>query len=193
MKEFNLYIAGLEYNVLMNGRSVRVLLDVQRLEFVENDDVVSEYSVSTSAYGPGELEGSEKTPRGRHEVAQKIGAGEPRAAVFINRKATGEICTPQLMELDPTRDWILSRIIWLRGLEEGRNQGGSVDTQSRYIYIHGTPEEDRIGQPASHGCIRMRNDDVIELFELVNPGTPVEIVDISPEVVNSGVNDATYE
>ena len=95
--------------------------------------------------------------------------------------------------IKPTRDWILSRIIWLRGLEEGRNQGGSVDTQSRYIYIHGTPEEDRIGQPASHGCIRMRNDDVIELFELVNPGTPVEVLDMRSEVVNSGVNDATCE
>ena len=162
----------------MTGRYVRILLCTQRLELVENGDVISQYSVSTSAHGPGELEGSKKTPRGRHEVAQKIGFGERRGAVFRNRKATGEICTPQLVKSEPTRDWILSRILWLRGLEEGRNQGGFVDTESRYIYIHGTPEEDRIGQPASHGCIRMRNDDVIELFDLVTPGTPVEIIDM---------------
>jgi len=155
---------------------VRVLLSAQRLELLEDGCVVAQYSVSTSAYGPGELEGSEKTPRGRHEIAEKISGGEPKGAVFIGRKATGEICTPELVEAEPDRDWILSRILWLRGMEDGRNMGGSVDTESRYIYIHGTPEEDRIGQPASHGCIRMLNDDVIELSERVDIGTPVEIV-----------------
>ena len=160
----------------MTERRVRVLLYAQRLELVEDGQVVAEYPVSTSAHGPGELEGSGKTPRGRHEVAQKIGAGEPSGAVFLNRKATGEICTPELAKAEPTRDWILSRILWLRGLEDGRNQGGSVDTESRYIYIHGTVAEDRIGRPVSHGCIRMRNDDVIDLFEVVALGTPVEII-----------------
>lgn len=161
----------------MGERRIRVLLGEQRLELLEDGQVMARYPVSTSVHGAGEQEGSEKTPRGRHEVAHKLGADQPRGAVLLGREATGEICTPDLVEAEPGRDWILSRILWLRGLEEGRNRGGSVDTERRYIYIHGTPEEDRIGRPASHGCIRMRNDDVIELFEQVGAGTPVEIVE----------------
>jgi L,D-transpeptidase YbiS len=98
---------------------VRVLLSAQRLELLEDGRVVAQYSVSTSAYGPGELEGSKKTPRGRHEIGEKIGGGEPKGAVFIGRKVTGEICTPELVEAEPGRDWILSRIIWLRGMDMG--------------------------------------------------------------------------
>jgi len=125
--------------------------------------------------GPGEQQGSEKTPRGRHEVRAKIGAGAPVRAVFAGRRPTGEICSDELFAAQPGRDWILTRILWLRGLEPGRNRRGDVDSMRRYIYIHGTPEEDAIGRPVSHGCIRMRNDDVVELFDLVEPGTPVEI------------------
>ncbi len=161
----------------MSERRIRVLLETQCLELWDDDQAIAQYPVSTSAYGAGELEGSEKTPRGQHEVVQKVGSGEPKGAVFLGRDATGEICTPELVRLEPKRDWILSRILWLRGLEQGRNQGGSVDTESRYIYIHGTPGEDQIGQPASHGCIRMRNDDVIELFDRVEVGTPIEILE----------------
>lgn len=115
------------------------------------------------------------TPRGLHEIVAKFGEGAPRGAVFVSRQLTGEIYTLDLARARPDRDWILSRVLWLGGLEPGRNQGGGVDSQNRYIYIHGTAEEDRIGQPASHGCIRMRNDDVIELFDLVADGTRVEI------------------
>ncbi len=161
----------------MAYRSVRVRLASQVLELLEGDAVVARYPVSTASRGAGEQEGSEKTPRGRHEVARKVGAGAPRGAVFVGRRPTGEICDAELVAAEPERDWILTRILWLRGLEEGRNRGGSVDSERRAIYIHGTPEEDRIGRPASHGCIRMRNDDVVDLFERVDEGTPVEILE----------------
>jgi hypothetical protein len=161
----------------MSGRHIRVLLAVQKLQLWDSGRVIREYAVSTSAYGVGELQGSKQTPRGQHEIAEKIGHGQSANAVFIGRKATGEVCTSDLLKSQPDRDWILSRILWLRGLEDGRNKGGSVDTESRYVYIHGTPYEGRIGQPVSDGCIRMRNSDVIELFELVDQGTLVEIVE----------------
>jgi hypothetical protein len=161
----------------MNERCIRVLLTAQRLELLEGDRIVLQFPVSTSKYGVGESIGSERTPRGRHEIAKKIGGSERNGAVFIGREPTGEICTPELMKAQPGRDWIISRILWLRGLEEGFNLGGAVDTESRYIYIHGTPEEDQIKYPSSHGCIRMRSDDVIELFELVDIGTRVDIVE----------------
>jgi L,D-transpeptidase catalytic domain len=161
----------------VSERRIRVLLGAQRLELVEGESVRVSYPVSTSARGAGEAHGSLRTPRGRHEIRAKIGAGAPRGAVFVGRRPTGEICTPERAAAEPGRDWILSRILWLRGLERGRNRRGDVDTMRRHIYIHGTPDEARIGSPASHGCIRMRNDDVIELFDLVAPGTPVDIVD----------------
>lgn len=106
-----------------------------------------------------------------------IGAGAPRGAVFVGRETTGEVCTPERFAAEPGRDWILTRILWLEGLEEGRNRGGDVDSRRRFIYIHGTPDEARLGEPASHGCIRMRNEDVAALFERVDVGTPVEIVE----------------
>lgn len=137
--------------------------------------VLHRFPVSTARNGAGEQEGSFCTPRGAHRIAQKIGDGAPRFAVFSAREATGEIWTPQLEAADPGRDWILSRILWLDGLEPGRNQGGNVDSHARYIYIHGTNEEDKIGTPVSHGCIRMRNDDVVALFDLVSVDTPVNI------------------
>ena len=137
--------------------------------------VLHRFPVSTARNGAGEQEGSFCTPRGAHRIAQKIGDGAPRFAVFSAREATGEIWTPQLEAADPGRDWILSRILWLDGLEPGRNQGGNVDSHARYIYIHGTNEEDKIGTPVSHGCIRMRNDDVVALFDLVSVDTRVNI------------------
>ena len=158
-------------------RRIRVDLRLQRLDLLEGDQFLASYPVSTAAKGAGEREGSERTPRGLHEIRAKIGAGAPMSAVFVGRRPTGEICTPEMVRAEPQRDWILTRILWLRGLEPGKNRFGTVDTMRRYIYIHGTPHEATLGIPASHGCIRMRSADVIELFDSVEPGMPVEIVD----------------
>ena len=133
------------------------------------------YPVSTSKFGPGEKNGSFCTPRGSHLVRAKIGAGQPLGAVFVRRRPTGEVWTPELHERYPGRDWILTRILWLSGLEHGRNRLREVDTMRRYIYIHGSPERAEMGKPGSIGCIRMRNADIIELFDLVPPYTPVDI------------------
>lgn len=124
----------------------------------------------------GEQPGSLCTPRGKHLIRAKIGAGQPINTVYAGRRPTGEIYSPELAQAFPERDWILSRILWLSGCEPGFNRLGAADTMRRYIYIHGTAEEAAIGSPVSHGCVRMRNRDIIELFELVPAGTPVEIV-----------------
>lgn len=137
--------------------------------------LLRQYPVSTAANGLGEESGSYRTPRGRHRIAEKIGAGQPLFAVFRARVPTGEIWTPALDAECPGRDWILTRILWLEGLEPGRNAGGNVDSHARYIYIHGTSEEHRLGSPASHGCVRMANADVADLFALVEAGTEVRI------------------
>jgi L,D-transpeptidase YbiS len=133
--------------------------------------------VSTAANGPGEQAGSLCTPRGRHIVRAKIGAGQPLGAVFRSRRPTGEVYTPELGKAEPGRDWILTRILWLSGKEPGFNRLGACDTMRRYIYIHGSPDETFEQAPRSHGCIRMRNADVAELFDLVPPYTEVEIVE----------------
>ncbi|MDH3377307.1 MAG: L,D-transpeptidase [Gammaproteobacteria bacterium] len=133
------------------------------------------YRVSTARNGAGERRDSERTPRGRHIVRAKIGAGCTANTVFRGRRPTGELYRPQLKRLYPQRDWILTRIMWLSGLEPGHNRLGLVDTMRRYIYIHGAPDDDRIGEPSSHGCIKMRNADVIELFDQVPVGTIVTI------------------
>lgn len=135
------------------------------------------YPVSTASKGPGEAAGSNCTPRGHHRIRARIGAGMPLGTVFVGRRPTGEICDAALMAAYPGRDWILTRILWLCGCEPGRNRFGSVDTMRRYIYIHGTPDYASLGSPASHGCIRMRNEDIAELFDQVEAGTPVEIRD----------------
>lgn len=152
-----------------------VTLGAQRLILSDGARVLQEYPVSTARRGPGELRDSEQTPRGRHVIRAKIGAGAPIGAVFVGRRPTGEIWTPELANLHPERDWILTRILWLSGTEVGRNRLGSVDTMRRYIYIHGTPDREPMGVVASHGCIRMRNTDVIDLFDRVDVGTPVVI------------------
>ncbi len=159
----------------MNGPWIRISIARQRLWLLEGDDAVWEAPVSTARRGPGELRGSECTPRGWHVVRARIGAGCAPNTVFVGRRPTGEIYTPALRARHPERDWILTRILWLSGLEPGRNRLGQVDTMRRYIYIHGCPDEDPLGVPGSHGCIKMRNDDIIHLFDRVPAGTRVRI------------------
>lgn len=131
--------------------------------------------MSTAANGAGEIGGSGCTPRGWHVVRAVVGCGAPKHAVFVGRRPTGEIWSEALSQREPSRDWILSRILWLSGLEPGRNRLGCVDTFRRYIYLHGTPDEAALGRPASHGCIRLASDDVIALAEFAGAGTPVLI------------------
>jgi L,D-transpeptidase YbiS len=161
----------------MNDLRIVINLAEQRLTLVENGAVRVEYAVSTSVNGAGEREGSECTPRGHHVISEKFGADAPANTVFVARKPTGEIWTPELGAANPARDWILTRILWLEGREERHNRGGDVDTKRRYIYIHGAPDSVPMGVPRSHGCIRMRNADVIELFDRVPAGTPVDIIE----------------
>lgn len=156
---------------------MHVVVDLasQTLELLEGDQVLKRYSVSAASNGPGEQCGSGCTPRGMHRVRIRIGYRCPQGTVFVGRRATGEIYDAELARRHPARDWVLTRILWLTGLEAGRNRGGRVDTLRRYIYIHGCPDTEPMGEPRSHGCIRMRNADVIELFDLVTTGTLVEI------------------
>jgi len=137
--------------------------------------VLKRYQVSTSKFGAGEQNGSFCTPRGAHVIRARIGAGQPDNAVFVRRRPTGEVWTPELHARFPGRDWILTRILWLCGREPGKNRWGAVDTMRRYIYIHGTHEFAELGKPGSIGCVRMGNRDIVELFDLVRAGTPVEI------------------
>ena len=140
----------------------------QRLSVFDDDGkVLREYPVSTAKAGVGEISGSYQTPRGRHIIRAKIGAGQPENTVFVRRRPTGEIWTPALYEEFPGRDWILSRILWLSGTEPGCNRLGCVDTMRRYVYIHGSPDSAEMGIPGSHGCVRMRNADIIVLFDTV--------------------------
>lgn len=149
----------------------------QRLQLRADDAVSMDVSASTAANGPGEQAGSECTPRGWHRVRARIGAGAASGAVFVGRRASGELYTPALRVRYPERDWILTRILWLCGLEPGRNRLGAVDTQRRYIYIHGGPDEEPMGIPGSHGCVRIGNTDMIRLFERVPIGTRVWITE----------------
>jgi hypothetical protein len=155
-----------------------ILIDLQRqqLDLREGEAVMWQALVSTAKNGPGQLSGSECTPLGRHIIRARIGAGAPAGTVFVGRRPTGEIYTPALRRAHPQRDWILTRILWLSGLEPGFNRLGKVDTMRRYVYIHGCPDDDAIGVPGSHGCIKMRHHDVIYLFDNVSVGTPVELV-----------------
>lgn len=156
---------------------IRISLPAQTLElFAANGELLRRYSVSTAEKGAGEQRGSFCTPRGKHIIRAKIGAGAAANTVFVRRRPTGELWTPELAAAHPGRDWILTRILWLSGCEPGKNRLGEVDTMRRYIYIHGSPDTVAMGVPASHGCIRMRNADIIELFELVPPYTVVEII-----------------
>jgi lipoprotein-anchoring transpeptidase ErfK/SrfK len=154
---------------------IKVSIDEQRLQYLESGHVVMDVAVSTAANGPGEIMHSECTPRGRHHIRAKIGAGAPENTVFVGRRASGEIYTPDLKQQHPDRDWMLTRILWLSGLEPGNNRLGNRDSMRRYIYIHGCPDEDAMGTPSSHGCVKMRNPEVIKLFDRVPAGTQVLI------------------
>jgi L,D-transpeptidase YbiS len=158
-------------------RWIRVDLGRQRLALFEGQRLLGEWPVSTALNGPGEQIDSGCTPRGEHRVRIKIGGGCPPNTVFVGRRPTGEVYSERLAEKHPGRDWILTRIIWLTGAETGRNRGPGCDTLRRYIYIHGCPDSAAIGIVGSHGCIRMRNADLIELFEQVHRGTRVLISD----------------
>lgn len=159
----------------MPEKFIHISIARQCLQLYEDGKVLREFPVSTAAKGPGEQTASNCTPRGWHVIRAMIGADCPPDAVFIGRRPTGEIYSPLLRETFPERDWILTRILWLSGLEPGRNRLGNVDTMRRYIYIHGSPDGVAMGVPGSHGCVRMRNRDVIELFDLVEAGTRVLI------------------
>ena len=148
----------------------------QALElYAGSGELLKTYAVSTAKAGVGEEPGSYKTPRGCHLIRAKIGAGCAPNTIFVRRRPTGELWTPELAEQHPKRDWILTRILWLSGCEPGRNRLGQCDTMRRYIYLHGSPDSAEMGQPGSHGCIRMRNADIVELFEWVPVYTEVEI------------------
>jgi len=157
---------------------IEIALAEQRLVlFDDAGQALRRYSVSTAKNGPGEALGSFCTPRGKHIVRARIGAGQPVNAVFVGRRPTGEIWSPGLFEKFPGRDWILTRILWLSGCEPGFNRLGNVDTMRRYIYIHGSHDLAEMGHPGSIGCIRMRNMDIIELFDAVPAGTSVTIIE----------------
>lgn len=156
-------------------KRIDIKLSEQTLRLYDGGTLLREYPVSTAAKGAGEKNGSECTPRGRHRVRAMIGRGAAPGTVFVSRRPTGEVYSEALGRQYPQRDWILTRILWLSGLEPGRNRLGDVDTMRRYIYLHGTPDTTRLGEPGSHGCVRMRNRDIIELFDLVEPGIEVHL------------------
>lgn len=160
---------------MLDDSYIDIDLSRQQLILVSAGQTVEKYSVSTALNGAGEQINSGCTPRGKHKIKIKIGDSCPPQTVFVGRRTTGEIYTPQLAAQNPQRDWILTRIIWLTGCESGTNRGPGVDTLHRYIYIHGTPDSEPMGTAASHGCVRMRNADIIDLFEKVHNGMHVLI------------------
>jgi L,D-transpeptidase YbiS len=162
---------------MINAQSstqVEISIQDQRMRLISDNDVI-EFSISTSKLGIGQQKGSNQTPLGWHQIRAKIGDCEPENTVFIGRRPTGEIYSSALAEQFPKRDWILTRILWLSGCEIGFNRFGSVDSMQRYIYIHGTPDTEPMGRAESHGCIRMRNSDVIKLFDALSVGTLIWI------------------
>lgn len=159
-----------------NARSIDISVAAQSLALLDaSGGVIVRYPVSTALKGVGEQDGSGCTPRGEHYIRAMIGSGLPANTVFRARRPTGEIYSPELAVSHPGRDWILSRILWLCGLEPGKNRGAGVDTFRRFIYIHGTSDKEPMGLALSHGCVRMRNADVVELFDFARPGMPVTI------------------
>ena len=158
-----------------DDKYIEVDVSKQQLLLRQANNVIASYAISTAKNGVGQLNGSECTPLGWHKIRAKIGAGASENTVFVGRRDTGELFSEDLRQQHPQRDWILTRILWLSGLEKGKNWGGEVDTMRRYIYIHGCPDSDSFTAPSSHGCIKMRNKDVIELFDAVDAGTRVLI------------------
>ena len=155
---------------------IEVSILEQTMTLFKQGSVIKTYIVSTATNGPGEENGSECTPRGLHQIRAKVGGTEPLNSVFVGRRPTGEIYTPELAKNGIGRDWILTRILWLSGLEVGKNRLGNVDTMRRYVYIHGTPDSVALGKPGSRGCVRMRNSDIVELFDSVPVGTKLMVI-----------------
>ena len=157
---------------------IRISVAQQTLTLLNDSGLMlRSYAVSTALRGVGERSGSYCTPRGRHLIRARIGAGMPENTIFKARRPTGEIYSDELAAANPGRDWILTRILWLSGCELEFNRLGGIDTMRRFIYIHGCPDSEPVGVPRSHGCIRMHNADIIELFDLVPAYTPVEITE----------------
>ncbi len=161
--------------MLSSPAHIEISIAQQLLRLMEADGNAQTWPVSTASNGAGEQSGSECTPRGHHIVRARIGAGLAAGAVLVGRRPTGEIYSAELAAQYPERDWILTRILWLSGCEPGRNRLGSVDSMRRFIYIHGTPDSEPMGVPRSHGCIRMRNADIIDLFARTPLRCPVDI------------------
>lgn len=154
---------------------IEVSISKQQLTLLDGDNLIETFPISTALNGPGEEKNSGCTPRGRHYVRAMIGEGLPLNAVLVGRRFTGEIYNSALAEEFPNRDWILTRILWLSGMEPGKNRLSNVDTMQRYIYIHGTPDSEPMGVAKSHGCVRMRNKDLVRLYTRIAPGTLVDI------------------
>lgn len=155
---------------------IDITIATQQLDLLDDDGkIIRQYPISSAKNGTGQENGSFCTPLGKHVIRAKIGADQPVNAVFIKRRPTGEIYSPEFAAQFPRRDWILTRILWLCGCEPGFNRFGTVDTMRRYIYIHGTPDSVEMGKPGSIGCIRMRNSELLELFDWVDAGTQVNI------------------
>lgn len=155
---------------------INICIATQQLDLLDDQrQIIKQYLISSARKGTGQENGSFCTPLGKHIIRAKIGAGQVVNTVFIKRRPTGEIYSPELGKQYPKRDWILTRILWLSGCERDFNRLGSVDTMRRYIYIHGSPDSVEMGKPGSIGCIRMRNSDLLELFDRVGAGTQVDI------------------
>lgn len=155
---------------------ISICIATQQLDLLdEQGQIIRQYLISSARKGIGQENGSFCTPLGKHIIRARIGAGQAVNTVFIKRRPTGEIYSPELGKQYPKRDWILTRILWLSGCERGFNRLGSVDTMRRYIYIHGSPDSVEMGKPGSIGCIRMRNGDLLELFDRIDAGTQVDI------------------
>jgi lipoprotein-anchoring transpeptidase ErfK/SrfK len=161
----------------MKNTLQQILIDIpsQQLHFLHEGKELKIYPISTGLNGVGEQKGSGQTPRGWHIIRAKIGNNQPINTIFVGRRPLEEIYSETLEEKYPGKDWILTRVLWLSGLELGKNRLGDCDTMQRYIYIHGCPDSKPMGIPLSHGCIRMRNFDIVELFNHVPVGTKVFI------------------
>ncbi len=162
-------------NKKSNEKIIDININKQELSLFQGETLIAGYPVSTAKNGIGQQNGSECTPSGWHTIRAKIGLDAEVNTVFVGRRNSDEIFSEKLRVSNPERDWILTRIMWLSGLEIGKNRGGEVDTMRRYIYIHGCPDSDSFSKPSSHGCVKMRNKDIIELFDNIEAGTRVLI------------------
>lgn len=165
------------HSIKPDEKIIDIDVQKQQLTLLQNNTVIARYQVSTAKNGVGQQQGSECTPAGWHTIRAKIGGQAKENTVFVGRRPTNEIFSENLRQQEPERDWILTRILWLSGLEKGLNRGGEVDTMRRYIYIHGCPDNDSFASPSSHGCVKMHNKDIISLYENIEPGTHVLIHD----------------